>query len=96
MNDLSKADQTRIESAAWFKYQFNNLKDMLLYVPGVADFILLVPSKGYGCLIVVMDIGKKRITHTPEWIYTFESQGNCFQTFSNLEQFKVIVNAYLL
>jgi len=43
-----------------------------------------------------MDIGKKRITHTPEWIYTFESQGNCFQTFSNLEQFKVIVNAYLL
>ena len=66
---------------------------------GVADLILLVPRKGYGCLCLEMKTKSVSSRQSPAqkiWQRAVEEAGNVYAVVRTLEDFQDIVNDYLI
>ena len=67
-------------------------------VPGVADLLLLVPRKGYGCLAIEMKRPSKKSKQSDyqiEWGKECVKAGNLYVVCRSLDEFKKAVNDYL-
>ncbi len=65
-------------------------------VAGVADLLLLVPSKDYGSLGIEMKFGKGRQSENQKnWEKEFKKQGNCYTVCRNLDEFMLTIKTYL-
>ena len=67
-------------------------------VPGVADLLLLVPRKGYGCLAVEMKTPAKTSKQSDrqvEWEKAAIKAGNRYCVCRSLDEFMRIVRDYL-
>ncbi len=67
-------------------------------VPGVADLLLLVPRKGYGCLAIEMKTESKSSRQSSSqkgWEEAANDAGNLYRVCRSLDQFIEIVSAYL-
>lgn len=78
------------------KIQGKNLKREGM-VAGVADLILLVPSKGHNSLCLEMKNGKKgsQQQNQKEWQEVAEKYGNKYVLVRSLDEFIKAVNEYL-
>ncbi|WP_071133871.1 VRR-NUC domain-containing protein [Millionella massiliensis] len=66
-------------------------------VAGVADLLLLIPRKGFGCLCIEMKYGRgKQSDLQREWEEKTSRHGNLYQVCRSLEEFMDTVNSYLL
>lgn len=66
-------------------------------VPGVADLLLLLPRKGFGCLCVEMKYGRgKQSDRQREWEEKVSRYGNLYAVCRSIEEFMDTVNTYLL
>ena len=64
--------------------------------PGVADLLLLLSKKGFGCLGIEMKVPKgKQTTNQIDWQNDFESNGNKYEICKSLDEFMKIINNYL-
>ena len=66
---------------------------------GVADLILLVPKKVYGCLCIEMKTGATGSRQSPAqkaWQKATEEAGNIYAVVRTLEDFQAIVNDYMM
>lgn len=66
-------------------------------VAGVADLLLLIPRKGFGCLCIEMKYGKgKQSDRQREWEEKASRYGNLYKVCRSLDEFMDTVNSYLL
>jgi hypothetical protein len=64
--------------------------------PGVADLLLLVPKKGYGCLCIEMKTEKGSQSDSQKiWQKHSEAYGNKYVICRNLDEFIKIIEWYL-
>ena len=66
---------------------------------GVADLILLVPKKVYGCRCIERRTGATGARKSPEqkaWQKATEEAGNIYAVVRTLEDFQAIVNDYMM
>lgn len=67
-------------------------------VPGVADLLLLVPRKGFGCLAVEMKTASKSSRQSVrqiEWEKAVVNAGNRYVVCRSLEDFMSVIRDYL-
>lgn len=66
-------------------------------VAGVADLLLLIPRKGFGCLCIEMKYGRgKQSDRQREWEEKVSRYGNLYKVCRSIEEFMDTVNTYLL
>lgn len=66
-------------------------------VPGVADLLLLLPRKGFGCLGIEMKYGQgKQSDKQEEWERQFTASGNLYTVCRSIDEFIGTINSYLL
>ena len=66
-------------------------------VAGVSDLILLVPSSGFFALCIEMKIKpNKQSAYQKEWQTLVEGYGYKYEVVYTLEQFRELINEYLL
>lgn len=87
-NENDRADSNAIQGA---------IRKALGVVSGVADLLLLVPSKKYhGCCIEMKDEKGMQKPAQKEWQSLVEAQGYRYEICRSLEQFKEIIKDYFL
>lgn len=65
-------------------------------VAGVADLLLLLPRKGFGCLCVEMKTAKgSQSTLQREWGGKVSKYGNLYVVCRSVDEFIEIINSYL-
>ncbi|MDO4691881.1 MAG: VRR-NUC domain-containing protein [Porphyromonadaceae bacterium] len=65
-------------------------------VAGVADLLLLIPRKGFGCLCIEMKAGKGRQSDLQkEWEALTTLHGNKYVVVRSREEFEGVVEEYL-
>lgn len=64
--------------------------------PGVADLLLLIPNRFYGCLAVEMKTAKGRQSDTQKaWEAEMFTHGNKYVVCHNFDEFKAEIEEYL-
>jgi len=65
-------------------------------VPGVADLLLLIPSRGFSCLGIEMKFGSgKQTENQSTWQNDFEKAGNKYIVCNSFDQFVNEITDYL-
>lgn len=78
------------------KIEGHNLRQQGV-VAGVADLLLLLPRKGFGCLCIEMKYGRgKQSDRQREWEEKVSRYGNLYKVCRSIEEFMDTVNTYLL
>ncbi len=63
---------------------------------GVADMIILIPRKGYGCLCIEFKTKDGRQSESQKlWQHDAEANGNKYVVVRSIEEFMKVVNEYL-
>lgn len=76
-------------------FEARNLKAQGV-VPGVADLLLLLPRKGFGCLCIEMKAPKGRQSeYQREWEEKASRHGNLYKVCRSIDEFMAIINDYL-
>lgn len=66
-------------------------------VPGVADLLLLLPRKGFGCLCIEMKTKTgKQSEHQREWEEQAARNGNLYTVCRSIDEFMDTINNYIL